>query len=280
MAGLDYEFAPIDVSIMTHPKACAAGPEAMGLWLWGQTYAKLHRTGGVVHRPAALTAWGGRRNIMLAKRLVEVGLWIDREDGSWEIHNFEKKAPGTRPRGSEPSKSSTERMRAYRARRAAEAAVTVTDVVTDVTVTQSGVTRHSDGDGSTSTSISISSSGESPRGGPPDWWSDACDTVEMAHPGVKLNRDAAWLRYYGHRSTTGKRIAQPDAVYWLTSVDAREAAKDREERRRQDARDARYERHRSGVPPPAEPQKLTEAEQKELADKYPMPIRRRQDGAA
>ncbi len=90
---LDYEFAPIDVDIISHPKAFAAGPEAMGLWLWGQAHCKLHRTSGRIARMAALGAFGGRRNIMLAKRLVDAGLWLAREDGDWDVWNYEEKAP-------------------------------------------------------------------------------------------------------------------------------------------------------------------------------------------
>lgn len=91
---------------------------------------------------------------------------------------------------------------------------------------------------------------------PPTWWGDACHTVET-QTGAKINRGAAWLRYYGHRAGNGKRISRPDAVYFLTTVDAREAAKDREERRRQDARDARFA-PRGSPPEPAAPP--TEAE--------------------
>lgn len=125
MSRLTYEFAPIDVSILTHPKACAAGPEAMGLWLWGQCFARVQKTDGRVHRSAVLVAWGGRRNIVLAKRLVEAGLWLDREDGDWDIHNFQAKASGQ-------VSGSARRMRELRERRKA------------VGVTCDGGVRHSD----------------------------------------------------------------------------------------------------------------------------------------
>lgn len=114
MSRLDYEFAPIDVSIMTHSKACAAGPEAMGMWLWGQCYARVQKTSGIVHRSSVLTAWGGKRNIMLAKRLVDSGLWILHENGDWEIHNFNAKASGH-------VSSSAQRMRDLRERRKSDA---------------------------------------------------------------------------------------------------------------------------------------------------------------
>jgi hypothetical protein len=122
--GLDYQFSPIDVNITTHPKAFAAGVEAMGLWLWGMTHARQHRTGGRLHRAAVLGAWGGRRNVMLAKRLVEAGLWVQRDDGDWDIWNFERKAEGT--------SSSKDRMRRLRASKKRDG-VTPSDANSDVT---------------------------------------------------------------------------------------------------------------------------------------------------
>lgn len=71
-----------------------------------------------------------------------------------------------------------------------------------------------------------------------------CDTVE-AGTGAKIERAAAWLRYSGHRATNGKRMAAPDAQYWLTTVDVREQAADR--RREQTQRDLAQQR-REGPP--------------------------------
>ncbi len=84
-------FAGIDVNIITHEKAYAAGVEAMGLWLWGMCYAQTHGTDGRLPRLATLGAFLGKRNIMLAKRLVDAGLWSANEDGSWSIWNYGKK---------------------------------------------------------------------------------------------------------------------------------------------------------------------------------------------
>ncbi len=84
-------FAGIDVNIVTHEKALSAGVEAMGLWLWGMCQSQIQATNGRLARVAVLTAMGGRRNVVLAKRLVDSGLWIANEDGSWSIWNYEKK---------------------------------------------------------------------------------------------------------------------------------------------------------------------------------------------
>lgn len=152
---LGYEFAPVDVSITTHPKAFAAGIEAMGLWLWAIAFAKQHRTEGRVHRAAVLGAWGGRRNVMLAKRLVEAGLWSLREDGDWEIHNFVEKGPGSRG-----GSSSKERMRDLRAREKSVTGVTSLNPSQPVT---EGASR--DGCASLSPSVSVSSLSSGGAGG-------------------------------------------------------------------------------------------------------------------
>lgn len=211
MAKLDYEFAPIDVSIMTHPKACKAGPEAMGLWLWGQTYAKLHKTDGVIHRAAALVAWGGKRNIMLAKRLVEAGLWVAREDGDWVVHNFDKKSPASQS-------SSRDRMRELRARRAGKREETQSDVTS---LPSHPVTRdaNSDAECSTSTSYSSGSGSSGGAGGatPPAWWAAAIAAAEMA-VGPVGEHLARWLEYDAARERKGWARNHRDAVGWLTTV--------------------------------------------------------------
>ena len=215
MAGLDYEFAPIDVTIMTHPKACLAGTEAMGLWLFGQTYARLHKTDGRIHRAAALAAWGGKRNLVLAKRLVEAGLWIDREDGDWDVHNFVAKAPGQRSRGGEAPKSSTERVQDFRARKKAAASANVTGE----TETETDETRFRNGNGSTSisSSLSVSSGGSAEGGEAPPWWDDACAASELAGCPV-TDRQARWHSYAAARTRKGWAINQRDAIGWLCDV--------------------------------------------------------------
>ncbi len=51
-------------------------------------YAQTHPSNGRLPRVAVLCAFGGRRNVMIAKKLVEVGLWIANDDGSWTIWNY------------------------------------------------------------------------------------------------------------------------------------------------------------------------------------------------
>lgn len=237
MNRLGYEFAPIDVSITTHPKAYAAGVEAMGLWLWGVAFAKQHNTGGRLPRAVVLAAWGGKRNAVLAKRLVDAGLWILRDDGDWDIHNYAKKGPERAPKEITPG---AERMRRFREKRRSDPPPSMASPVTGCDashVTESDVSgdANSDrnGDASHVTSRSTSSDLKSSDlkssdlgslspaskadpdlpasvsmrarepAGPPSWFTDdAVDTIEMLTPDVfralcKLNLNELWLQYLG-----------------------------------------------------------------------------------
>lgn len=199
---LGYEFAPIDVRIEGHPKAWRAGPEAMGLWLWGMVHARAHKTGGRLSRVAVLGAWGGKRNVMLAKRLADCGLWVLRDDGDWDVFNFEEKGPGGRADG-EPM-TSTERVKAFRKRKR-----------------ETGETRFGNGSPSVSVSSSVSvsdlSSG-SDAGAMPEWFAGSCDAAAMALGGAVDDRPARWAEYASSRDRKTWAKNHGDAVGWLTTV--------------------------------------------------------------
>lgn len=118
-------FAGIDVNIITHEKAFAAGMDAFGLWCWGMCYAQLHETNGRLPRILVLAALGGRRNVMLAKKLVDVGLWNTKDDGSWEIGNYGKKNQSAEEIRAKKA-ASAERVRRWRDRRNASGNAPVT----------------------------------------------------------------------------------------------------------------------------------------------------------
>ncbi len=86
-------YAGIDVNIINHEKALTAGIEAFGLWCWGMCYAQIHETDGRLARVAVMSALGGDKRALrrAAVRLVTSGLWIESDDGSFQVWNYTKK---------------------------------------------------------------------------------------------------------------------------------------------------------------------------------------------
>lgn len=226
---LDYEFTPIDVSITTHPKAFSAGVEAMGLWLWAMAFAKEHRTEGRAHRAAVLGAWGGRRNIVLAKRLVAAGLWIAREDGDWDIHNFEKKGPGSIPASSGATRQA--RYRETKRRNApGDADRDAGDVTRNVT---RDVTRVTSASVSVSSSVSSGSDQGGAGGTPPEWFIAALAMADQAGcPVAPADVPARWVQYQGSAANRRLAMTQAGAGSWLVSTIRGERSKAESERER------------------------------------------------
>ncbi len=116
----------------------------------------------------------------------------------------------------------------------------------------------------------------------PEWFDAACDTVETNLPAEKIERPLAWLRYHGHRTSPEsiKSMSAADARYWLTSVDIPDARKARQAAAEKREREARWDKERQKPGAFVEPQKLTADEQRELAEKFPMRLRRDRGNAA
>jgi hypothetical protein len=103
----------VDDTLANHPKARAAGPAAMGLWVLAGSYASGYLTDG--HVPEwYVDSWPGGRK--LAARLVEVGLWnvAEGDAGGWRFHQWNDD-------GRQPTRSEVEERRAYDRERKAEA---------------------------------------------------------------------------------------------------------------------------------------------------------------
>lgn len=132
-------YARIDVNIINHEKALLAGPEAFGLWAWGMCYAQLHETNGRLPRVAVMSALGAERRVLrrAAVRLVVAGLWTESEDGSFQVHNYDRKnqsAEEIAARKAAGKLANAERQRAFRERRVTQSnAVTRPLLVTPVT---------------------------------------------------------------------------------------------------------------------------------------------------
>ena len=254
-------FAGIDVNIITHHKALEAGVEAFGLWCWGMCYAQLHETDGLLPRVAVLSALCGRRNIMVAKRLVEVGLWVANDDGSWSVWNYASKNQTAEEIRAKKAKAA-ERVKQWRSR--SRNGPSNTDVTRNVPVTDSVTERvrtdpppepspppepenksiHTEPDVTAGVTGPIARTGiADPSAPPPDWWDGVLETIATG-TGVALPASEAWLRYAGHRASKTRPADRRDAVHWLTTVMVREARDDREKARHQRDRDEKFDRER------------------------------------
>lgn len=234
---LGYEFAPIDVSIITHDKVLDIDRRhrlaAFGLWCWGQCYARTHKTGGLLRRSAVLASLAASVGDLqkLAAELVRVGLWHVAENG-WFIHNFEKKS----------SRNSTERVRKFRERqRESSPPETPDETLKRVSETPTETGGETSLSISPSISVSVSSSEGEPEREPP-WFAGVVEAVGMATL-TNLRPADCWLRYFGHRAGKGKRIDPNDARYWLTTVMVPEARKEAKDAARQRERDSRFKDH-------------------------------------
>lgn len=86
-------WSKVDDRLFAHPKVLAAGVAAMGLWVMAQSYSSCYGTDGNV--PMATVALlcsnsglpSGTEPLLLADKLVEVGLWERTEQG-YQFHDW------------------------------------------------------------------------------------------------------------------------------------------------------------------------------------------------
>lgn len=218
---LGYEFQPVDVDLTDHPRVRDIEKRirraAFGLYVAGLCYSRKHRTEGRLPR-----SFPEDDDPKLVAELVRVGLWIARDDGGWDIHNWMAKS-GRGSSGAVRTKRWREKQRAANDSRDASDASPVTDG--DVTVT-----RHTVTDSSLSPSSSLSGSSSSAdqkiltggSSGAPDWFREGvAGAVEMA--GLKVDAiDQRWLEYKASRSRKTWSMNHEDAVGWLVAVLRRE----------------------------------------------------------
>ena len=213
---LGYEFQPIDVDLTDHPRVRAIQKRyrraAFGLYVDGLCYARKHKTNGRL--PATFAEDDDPK---LAAELLRVGLWVTRDDGAYDIHNWEKKSAGTQT-------SSTERMRRLRAkRRSGDAENDVTgdagDVTCDASRDVTSVTRCSSSlSNSSGSDLSQADQINLPGGSRPPWADDVFESAEMA-TGEKFDRGTVWFTYANARAdeTPPRPVSQTDFGKYLGS---------------------------------------------------------------
>lgn len=102
----------VDDQLHSHPKARAAGLEALGLWTVAGAYAGAYMTDG--HVPAwVVDSWGPEARAA-AQRLVDARLW-DAVDDGWTFRSWSE-FQRTRAQVQEDRKKARDRQAARRAR--------------------------------------------------------------------------------------------------------------------------------------------------------------------
>lgn len=251
-------YAGIDVNIITHEKALAAGIEAFGLWSWGMCYAQLHVTDGRLPRVAVLSALAGRRNIIHAKRLVEAGLWVDNDDGSWSIWNYGKKNQ-TAEEIQRKKDAAAERARRWRDRHVTR------DVTRDERVSTPP-----------SPSLQTSPAPEPPPAPSPENKTNESESARVGlgrkelprdepltdsriarvealtmPKGLRIDADSEWRKFVATTRANGKLVASVDDAWEKWLIDAM-GYLERDRRLESDRREA-AQRRRDGPPPPPKP---------------------------
>lgn len=238
-------YAGIDVNIITHEKALIAGIEAMGLWMWGMCYAQVHETDGRLPRVAVLAALGGKRNIMHAQRLVAAKLWLENEDGSWTIWNYDKKNQ-TSEEIRRKKDAAAERARAWRER------VRTRDVTRDERIRTDPSPSPETPPSPTPSPENKTGETRAPEGVKRALREDEPFTERRAgyvatlhmNEGVLLDGPKVWRKFVNDRISTGILFGsaeQVDAAWrkWAgdeVDIEKRKAAKDREHKARMEKR--------------------------------------------
>jgi hypothetical protein len=251
--------------VVDHPRLLEAGAIGRDLWHWGMLFAGKHETDGVLPMSAVLaTPWGagGKKNVMVAQKLVAVGLW-DRVDVGYQICRWSEMGNPTKAELEDKRKEEREGRKGRRQRSSMPPAGDLEN--TDVSAPDnagcpprtpqgvpyslsSGLTDRIESTDHPRPASAPEWSAD-PQKPPPDWWDSVCETVQF-ETGVDIPRGEAWLRYAGHRGDKRRPPERGHAVYWLTTVVVKEAREARDNARRQADRDAKFDRARGGPPEP------------------------------
>lgn len=110
------EWTRLQTHVVDHPRFLEAGAQARDLWTWGMLYAGRHETDGAIPMAAVLACpWGagGKANVRVANRLVEVGLW-GRTDAGYLVLRWSENGNPTRSELESAREAARERMKKKR----------------------------------------------------------------------------------------------------------------------------------------------------------------------
>jgi hypothetical protein len=230
--------------IINHPRFLEAGAVARDLYDWGMLWSGQLETDGEIPMSALLASpWGagGRKNVLVAQKLVDVGLW-ERTDSGYRILRWAEQGNMTKALLSEKRRAERERKAKQR-----NSSLPPPCPAGTPTGTPDGTPAGSHAESGSSTSTSLSGSGSLGGAGgddPPAWWVGVLETIAMQGEPI-AESGLAWLRYRGHRSTKGLPPRREDALYWLSTVIVTEQRKARGEAARLAERDAKFDADRA-----------------------------------
>lgn len=220
--------------IINHPRFLEAGAVARDLYDWGMLWSGQLETDGEIPMAALLASpWGAgqKKNVVVAQKLVDVGLW-ERTDVGYRICKWAEQGNVTKAQLEEQRQAARERMRS---RRSAKHPPPCSDGVRENFA-------RSDSEVPTSLSTSPSLSGSSGRDPEPDrssmpaWFSTAAETVAMTIGGSVDELPSRWASYAASRDRKGWAKNHGDAVGWLSDVVRRERREVSSRSRRNDSR--------------------------------------------
>lgn len=221
--------ARVDVILLGHAKAYAAGPEAMGLWLFLTLAAREQETVGRVPMARALSAWGGQKNRALLTQLVAARL-VEIEGDEVVVLNYAAK---NETKVEIDARREAERAKKQRWRDGRNGAGTSRGVPPLSPGASLGVSTVDDTGDSPgcpgSGSDSLSGSGEEkirseeraapaadPLASPPSWREDQVETVAMA-TGIRVEHvPTAWAQFVSHLGAEGRSVTAAEWQRWLT----------------------------------------------------------------
>jgi hypothetical protein len=107
----------VDDGFHSHPKAYAAGLEAIGLWTIAGSWSAKHLTNGFISHQTLAKLHPNRNRTWLVRRLVSAGLWEEVGDEGWQFHEWNDDGRNPTPEQVKAAKAANrERQQRYRDR--------------------------------------------------------------------------------------------------------------------------------------------------------------------
>lgn len=227
------DYVVVRTHVVNHARFLEAGSLARDLWTWGMLYAGQHETDGELPMVAVLASpwgYGSKRNVMLADKLVEVGLW-ERYDLGYRVLRWVEMGNKTKAELDAARAKARLRMKDKRLISVLPALPLESgsqDVRANCERTSSDVPSSHSYSSSSSLNQEIQKTrGTVTSGGPPEWFQQAVEAVAMntglVVPASELG--ARWLQYDATCSRDPRRGNARDAAGWLTSTLRSERAK-------------------------------------------------------